>query len=355
MTVSLPTAGAGLIESLRAQVHSVFDEAVPRDAPVALIDFPRYDNPGDSAIWLGEVAALRRIGREVVYRADHFGYRERALRRRLGGGTILLQGGGSLGDVWPEMQRFREALVSAFPNNRIVQLPQTMHFVDRAALDRARRVFDGHRDLTLLVRDRASLAVAREHFAAAAALCPDAAFALGPLPRSRAPERDVTWLARTDTESAARESPPVETVDWLRSTGDRRAPWPVRGRTLAALACRLPRLARATSGWPVHSYDLLARERLRYAVGILSGARAIVTDRLHGHILSVLLGIPHVLLDNSYGKLSGFHATWTRDCELTSFADSPHEALELARTLASDGRCTSGTTQTEPTAVLAGS
>jgi pyruvyl transferase EpsO len=63
---------------------------------------------------------------------------------------------------------------------------------------------------------------------------------------------------------------------------------------------------------------------------MLGAAACVVTDRLHGHILSVLLGIPHVVLDNSYGKVRSFYETWTAQSDLVDWADSPAEAVHLA-------------------------
>jgi pyruvyl transferase EpsO len=59
----------------------------------------------------------------------------------------------------------------------------------------------------------------------------------------------------------------------------------------------------------------------------------VVTDRLHGHILALLLGIPHVVLDNSYGKLHHFIRTWTHASPLVRMAAAPDEATALAREL----------------------
>lgn len=35
-----------------------------------------------------------------------------------------------------------------------------------------------------------------------------------------------------------------------------------------------------------------------------------------GHIVSLLLGIPHILIDNNIGKLGDYFSTWTHDCPL---------------------------------------
>lgn len=47
------------------------------------------------------------------------------------------------------------------------------------------------------------------------------------------------------------------------------------------------------------------------AIKLLSKGSVVLTDRLHGHILSILIVKPHVIVDNSYGKISDFYQAWT--------------------------------------------
>ena len=61
----------------------------------------------------------------------------------------------------------------------------------------------------------------------------------------------------------------------------------------------------------------------------------VVTDRLHGHILSVLLDIPHVLLDNADQKLSSTTTRGLRNCRL---ADNAEDAARLALELLEEYR-----------------
>ena len=82
------------------------------------------------------------------------------------------------------------------------------------------------------------------------------------------------------------------------------------------------------------TYDVLAAQRLERGCRILLRGGVIVTDRLHGHILSLLLGLPNVIMDNNYGKIRSVYETWTRGCPLVSWAESPSEALAIARQLA---------------------
>ena len=60
-----------------------------------------------------------------------------------------------------------------------------------------------------------------------------------------------------------------------------------------------------------------------------------MTDRLHGHILCVLLGVPHVCVDTGFGKIGGFAEAWTGGCELFEVVESPEEAVALAESLGS--------------------
>ena len=61
--------------------------------------------------------------------------------------------------------------------------------------------------------------------------------------------------------------------------------------------------------------DVSRREAERAVA--LCGARfrereRVVSSRLHGFLLACLLGVPGVLLDNSYGKNHAYFQTWFR-------------------------------------------
>ncbi|WP_432570301.1 polysaccharide pyruvyl transferase family protein [Kineococcus sp. SYSU DK005] len=81
------------------------------------------------------------------------------------------------------------------------------------------------------------------------------------------------------------------------------------------------------------AYSSMARQNLAAGVRTFSRGRVVVTDRLHGHVLCLLLGIPHVVLDNSYGKIRDFREAWTSGSELTRTATTADEAVDLAREL----------------------
>ncbi len=329
-----PTSREVFAERCRTAVHQLRNVLLTSLRPllagarrVALLDFPEYGNVGDSAIWLGALRALRDCHSRVAYVAGMSTYDPVILRRRVGrDGLVLLSGGGNFGDLWPVVQRFRERVVDECRDLPILQLPQSLHFQDAQNLERCRAVLNRHERLTLLLRDKPSLRLAQEVFAAPARLCPDLAFALGPLPRPAPPDRDIVFLSRRDREAPGLAGPDeVERVDWVDDPPDWAA---VAGRYVRRLSRAFP-----IAGGPADLWWMRARaaSRLRRGCRILSGGRVVVTNRLHGHVMCVLLGQLHFVSDTAQGKLGAFHDTWLRDRLPGIWCASEAEALARAR------------------------
>jgi exopolysaccharide biosynthesis predicted pyruvyltransferase EpsI len=318
---------------LRAQALDVLCRLLVPGTRCALVDFPHHANVGDSAIWLGERALLRRAGVEVAYTCDVTSFRSQDLLDQVPAGTILIHGGGNFGDLWPHHQDFRERIIETFPYHRIVQLPQSIHFDDRANLDRARSVLGAHRDLTVCVRDRRSLDLARSHFSARSVLCPDMAFGIEGRAEPGAPaDYDIVWQARADHESRHLTLPPLDgdvlVTDWAAGQGA--APkWTAQVRAAE-------QAYQASADDPdgrTSASDRLAALQLRRGCHLLGRGRVVVTDRLHGHLLSLLFGLPHVVLDDRNRKIEGARAAWTGDWAGVRWARTPEDALAHARDL----------------------
>jgi len=320
------SAPEALVTRLRQRVDATLHPLLSPDRPVALLDFPVYPNVGDSAIWLGTLSSLRRLGvRRLRYVCSFLTYSRQALRRSIGDGQIVLSGGGNFGDVYEPHQRLREEVIAAFPQNPILQLPQSIWYRDASAMERTRRVLESHHAFTLLLRDRASLELAGRAFPGVrTGLGPDMAFGLRPLSSAAPPSNRVVWLSRNDSESMGEE--PIETppgvirADWAGGAGT------AAGRLAARLYLRIR--GRAAIMNSLHAW--LARWRLLRGVRMLGGARCVITDRLHAHVLCLLLGIPHFLLPNRNGKVRALYETWTSSSPLVRWCDSTSEALRLA-------------------------
>jgi len=329
-----PAPAEAVVRQVDDRLDTALRAAIP-SGPVALLNIPTHTNVGDHAITLGELAWLRRAGHEIVYTCALDDYSPARLAERIGTGSILLHGGGNLGDLWPHHQRFRENVLAQFPGHKVVQLPQSIKFSSQDNLDTARRAFAGHPDFTLLLRDGAAYEFAQEQFDCPSALSPDSACALGPLTRRCQADTDILVLGRTDHESDTRLDQELGEdtlyVDWLGNTS-RRFDALRRIIALGGPAARKTRASHAL-GAPIlrRSYEALARDRLELGLSLLSRARVVVTDRLHAHILCTLLRIPHVICDTGYGKVGGYHRAWTAEAGVATVADTPDEALAVAR------------------------
>jgi pyruvyl transferase EpsO len=338
-----------LIRHLRQEILSILDPMMSGVTRCALVAFPNHNNSGDNAIWLGELAYLKRAGVIPAYVCDHRNYDMRDLRRRLPDGPILIHGGGNFGDLWPQQQAFRERVLEDFADRSFIQLPQTVTFVRRQVPDRMRRLEEVRNGrLVVLCRDRTSEAQVMEGTGLAARLCPDMAVMLGPLEAPVTSTADIVVIARRDHERQfedIRFRPELRVIrtDWLdagRHPLKRRLT--VRTRTSVSSIAEKSRgdgmIHSGVRAVPTRFHAALARRRTMEGVRLLSTGRVVVTDRLHGHILSLLLGTPHVLLGDKYGKLERFHRDFTAHSPLTHMASSPQEASQIASELAVEAR-----------------
>ena len=203
---------------------------------------------------------------------------------------IFLHSGGNLGDrgLWSETGRRR--MIDRFPGNRIVSLPQTIYFSDtidgRLQRRESEKIYNAHRRLTVLGRDRQSGQLAAELF-------PNAR--IGTFPDF------VLSLSAEDFDLSVDSTMAGRTLACLRvddesifSTGER--------ESLAALI-----------GGPVSLYDTTLAEPIQPDERVTVLARtlshfashdSVVTDRYHGLIFSVICRKPTVVLRTVDHKLT---------------------------------------------------
>lgn len=298
---------AEVVTDLRSRLLSELRAILGHHQEYDAVDYPDHFNVGDSAIWLGQARALREVGLTEQSVSTRRTYHPRALRAD---GPIIIQGGGNFGGLYQTHHQLRLRVLGDFRGRPVVQMPQSIEYADDDRRDELRRAVDRHGATTLLVRDARSLERARADFDCPVVLTPDAAFGLGALSRSPGGV-GVTVQARTDKEaSGAAPAAGDHIFDWLDPGSDE--PRAAAGRRLARLG-RVGRRSRLTAyrrRYARLAHDL-AEANLAYGREALSSGALLVTDRLHGHVLACLLGQPHLVVNDRYGKIAAFHETWT--------------------------------------------
>jgi pyruvyl transferase EpsO len=315
-----------LIAKMKGMIDDCLKDHVLEDEPLAILDFPDIRNCGDSAIWLGEMAYLANRGKRPAYVSRMRDLSPDALERAVPEGPIFIHGGGNFGDLWVSHQDFREQVLERFPHRRVIQFPQSIHYRSEQRVEQTARAIGRHRNFLLLVRDEESRDFAGKRFDCEVRLCPDMAFWIG-MVEPNAAEFPVLAMLRADLEKTGEVDrslyPGLPIEDWITESRRR-----VRVSKAAGAASAL--LALKPAEMRLRKLDAAAHNRFRRGIRQISRGRAIVTDRLHVHICSLLIGRPHAVLDNSYGKIARFMAAFSGGTELTYRASSLDDGLEWA-------------------------
>jgi pyruvyl transferase EpsO len=296
---------AELMQSL-ADKHDVLAALIGADR-VHYLDIPMHRNIGDLLIMSGTLRFFERYQIKIGVKAAYFSYRT---KWALPNDVIVFQGGGNFGDLYDGHQQIRHHVIQALPGNRIIILPQTIHFRSKDAYEECCRAFWQHPDLHICVRDRSSyelaLPMSRNVY-----LLPDMAHQLWPMRRPRLSESHHLAFMRVDDERAGAIVTDFDLrTDWeeLFQRSERRR---------IQRTCRVLRALhsmRFSLGRISHELDLWVRYASRFvddAIHLFSGFDVITTDRLHAHLLACLLEIPNTIWNNSYGKNHTYVAAWT--------------------------------------------
>ncbi len=333
----MPESNA-IINKIKMHLRQTLDALIPAKSICALIDFPQYSNVGDSAIWLGEIAYLKQRQCQIRYVCDCTNYNPKALASIIGTGIILLQGGGNFGDLYPRHQKLRECVLNDFPNNRIIQLPQSIFFSDLENLALTQKFLSAHQDFHFVVRDKPSFSFAQKHFINPLYLCPDMAMMLDLKPlKNRSKSTDVVILSRSDNEKATSfdlsESLPFKyhVTDWLDEPIPKLQILYDWTHLRLGWGSKVPRIL--LNQLNLYAANAMAKERLDRGLNILGEGNFVITDRLHALILSWLGKTPVSFVDNNYGKLSNYIDAWLSDSDGQQQCDSLKEALELTSNL----------------------
>jgi len=214
---------------------------------------------------------------------------------------FFLHSGGNLGDrgIWSES--IRRLVISSFPQNKIVSLPQTIYFSDtptgRTERENTRRIYATHPNLTVIGRDPQSGELAKELFPKAQTFCmPDFVLSLPPRQSDRKNNPPKVLLClRLDDESALNVEQRKEIAEKL------------------PYDCTY---FDTTIANPIKVNE--RKDVIERTLDLFQAADVVVTDRYHGLIFTVLCRKPCVVLPTVDHKLtSAMH--WFKEIPFIKF------------------------------------
>ena len=313
----LLTTNLEVIEEAQRIQMVMFEALIGKFKFAMLLGFAAFENKGDPAISVGELNIIKKLGIQLIFHCETGHCHENVIldkARNISGKfntediVILMQGGGNMLSYLYE-DYARKLVLETFPNHEVVLFPQSIwHVANQEETRKYQNAYSKHKHLTILYRDRPSYNLGRKLFPDVKCfLMPDMAFQIGAVERFLSPTHDIMWVQRTDTESPKYNIPSIMygydviAEDWWN--------WKTpQGRS------------------KLENSVLMAANGMMF----LQRGRVVVTDRLHGHILSVLCGIPHVIIDPVNKKTSSYMRSWTGGIENILIANSSDDALSKA-------------------------
>lgn len=302
-----PVAALDPLHALRITLEG-FAPLIAPGTPVLYLDYPNHFNVGDDLIFAGSRAFLAHCGARILGWQNWGTYHPKMLDRLPPEAVIVLHGGGNFGDVYDSFQAFREEVIARAPHHRIMAFPQSIHYASDANRDAASARLRRHRRLTIMCRDRDSLAMSLAHFSDDSILVPDMAHFLQPMFDARRKAGEGTMIFRRRDVESVDEAAARDQFDWGNLLGPIRKPFKI-----ARLVQRLERKGLAPGGLGARAMITLQDRVIDSAIDALNRYKTIDTDRMHAMIMGLMLGKTVVARDNIYGKLTRYAQLWLPD------------------------------------------
>lgn len=302
--------------------HKIEDQLKPLIcSDYVLWDLPYHMNMGDILIWEGTVDLLETLDFKMLDFGSAFTVKFPKIDEHV---VILLHGGGNFGDIYRSSQQFRNKVIETYPNNRIIVLPQSIHYNDEKNLKSDMQIFQQHKDLYICVRDNFSYKTLINFLdEKKLMLLPDMAFCINPnkiLPQA---SNKTLFMERIDCEAADNLK--------VNFKFDKVSDWPsfehenMLTKVLRQNIFIQQVLNKINKKLKIDCYPSFSNRLDQYmikdvkpflfeqSIKFINQYDTIYTTRLHGCILAVLLGKKIYLMDNNYGKNTRFFNEWLQE------------------------------------------
>ncbi|MCI8312148.1 MAG: hypothetical protein HFI12_08070 [Lachnospiraceae bacterium] len=267
--------------------------ASDRQPAFILFNSPDYGNLGDHAIAYAERKLFQKLFPEIEFieiSCEQY-IKENLLIQNViqDEDVLIINGGGYIGSLWLWLEDLTKNIVEQYKNNKIIIFPQTLYFenssLGKNEKDSLVTVFNGHKDLTIMLRDAMSYQSAVEllHNEVKKLFIPDIALTLRYEKNNRRSE--CLLCIREDKESNGWNQREIKTV--------------LQKKELEV---------QVVSTVLEDGIYLSNREEiLEKILDKFSSAEIVITDRLHAMIFCLITNTPCIILENISGKMFG---TW---------------------------------------------
>lgn len=255
---------------------------------------PTYGNMGDQAIvystnlffkeFYNEYEVIEIYGEDVYKTAKSL---KKILKRD---DFIVLAGGGNMNNIWIDEEMRRRFIIKTFHKNRIISMPQTISFTDdvngKKELIKSERVYNGHKNLTVIAREKKSYDIMKDILKKSRILLnPDMVFFLNNMYKHNEYKRENIMVCfRKDAESVLGENRKL-LIDRINEDYDN--------------------VVFSDTVINKKIYKETREIELKNTLKKFLKSKIVITDRLHGMIFSVITNTPCIVIKSCDHKISG--------------------------------------------------
>ena len=288
-----------------------------RKVQAVLLNTPLHGNIGDHAIAVAEKELLSSMGIRVLdfpWAKRHYNVLAKLTPKDK---TILIHGGGYIGDLWLNEEKKLEKILQAFTHHRVIIMPQTVHFdlateTGREIFEGVKQIFSAHPSLTVFLREKISYDFMKKYMPEVhVELVPDIVMMLQQ-PDVKLSRSGVLVCLRNDIEKTMADESREILLALLNKKYDKITQSDmVEGRNIGPEERD-------------HRVQLKLRE--------FAAAELVITDRLHGMIFAAVTETPCIVIDSRSHKIRGCYE-WLKNMGYIRFLDDINHIPEVIEEL----------------------
>lgn len=285
------------LRAINSQFYEVIEklEKTKGENRILLVGTAVYGNIGDHAISEAEIAFLEdKFPDTTIIEIPISLYLVKAklIRKKVhSSDLIIINGGGYLGTLWENGQEMTNSIIENFKANKIIIFPQTVYYKDGSTdlINKHSTIINSHPNLSIIVRDQKSYNfILNSSFKFKnILLTPDIVSYIKRNEYSVAKKDKITFILRKDHEKLDNNEDINKFIDLFEKLG-------------------FDDKINFTDSVVPENYTYKDRKKILDSFfNEIGDSKFVVSDRLHGVILSVICGIPVIALDNVSKKVFG--------------------------------------------------
>ncbi len=297
----------------RAEALPYYKLRIKHPTSVFFVFPPETPNLGDHAIAFAIEKLLNEhnIPYIVIPRDDIFHLNNINKLNVFNGRTIVFQGGGFIGDIYPFHEALLQNFINSNPKSNIIFFPNTAVFFNEEHKQDSKTVYNKHKKLKFYLREKFSYDVMKDMYPNVS-LCPDVVLSLKE-DNIRTPRNGCLLSLRNDTEKTM-SSEEFKKISFIMEKffGDN------------------VKITDTFVGYNVNSKE--RENEINKKLNEFRNAKLVITDRMHGMVFCAITATPCIVMNSLSHKIRGTYE-WIKDLEYIKFCENVDDLENIVKSI----------------------